>query len=405
MEVEDEWSWALDDAQTELGEDESEIVPRYESADAFISTHPIPEGAAHLGRLPLPVVLPQRRPKARARGFVRAYAPVLENAGIDQKTWLSFLDLFQKSSAANPLLDAINLAAFAGFAVPHFGGAALGIIIGQMVNLAKEFDARGKANNFLHQMNAEFFQPRGLYCLVMTYDPNSARQVEQVNIAHTIASRSGDGEAGSHKYRSSDGTTSGAMAFPETAPLIFPSLDQLAAETSKEGEKKARAFAKEIAFVGDYWDRRATAEYTITNSDTPLAQVPQPEFRSRYADPKTHAASGSLLAFVSGGKLIPNPESRGLIGGLANVAGQAIRGEKQGSGWEGNQPGYRPAYGLYGRGLRGRYSMSYGTTAGQMVSAEVGSYYNKVMGKNVLYLMVVNMPDKEEMEAAAQQEL
>jgi hypothetical protein len=42
------------------------------------------------GRLPCPVIIPQRRPRDKKRGFVRAYAPVLESCGIDQKT---FLDL------------------------------------------------------------------------------------------------------------------------------------------------------------------------------------------------------------------------------------------------------------------------------------------------------------------------
>lgn len=72
----------------------------------------------------------------------------------------------------------------------------------------------------------------------------------------------------------------------------------------------------------------------MQNPDSILAQVPQGEFTSRYADPNHAAASGSLISFVSGGKLIPGPSSRGLIGGLASVVGQAARGEKQGSEWE-----------------------------------------------------------------------
>lgn len=71
----------------------------------------------------------------------------------------------------------------------------------------------------------------------------------------------------------------------------------------------------------------------MQNPDSVLAQVPQGEFNSRYADPNNPAASGSLISFVSGGKLIPGPNSRGIIGGLASVIGQAARGEKQGSEW------------------------------------------------------------------------
>lgn len=79
----------------------------------------------------------------------------------------------------------------------------------------------------------------------------------------------------------------------------------------------------------------------MQNPDSVLAQVPQGEFSSRYADPNHAAASGSLISFVSGGKLIPGPNSRGLIGGFASVIRQAARGEKQGSEWESYAVGQR----------------------------------------------------------------
>jgi len=72
----------------------------------------------------------------------------------------------------------------------------------------------------------------------------------------------------------------------------------------------------------------------MQNPNSVLAQVPQGEFNSRYADPNHAAASGSLISFVSGGKLIPGPNSKGLIGGLASVISQAARGEKQGAEWD-----------------------------------------------------------------------
>jgi len=42
-------------------------------------------------KLPCPVIIPQRRPGKKERGFVRAYAPVLHNCGIDQDVFLKFL--------------------------------------------------------------------------------------------------------------------------------------------------------------------------------------------------------------------------------------------------------------------------------------------------------------------------
>lgn len=63
-----------------------------------------------------------------------------------------------------------------------------------------------------------------------------------------------------------------------------------------------------------------------------MAQTPQREFKSRYADPNNPAASGSLISFVSGGHLVPAPDSRGLIGGVVSVIDQAVRGVPQGYG-------------------------------------------------------------------------
>ena len=45
-----------------------------------------------------PVVIPQRRPGSKTRGFIRAYAPVLADFDIDQETFLGFLKAFHKAS-------------------------------------------------------------------------------------------------------------------------------------------------------------------------------------------------------------------------------------------------------------------------------------------------------------------
>lgn len=77
----------------------------------------------------------------------------------------------------------------------------------------------------------------------------------------TIASRSATAPGLTSKFRSSDGNTYGEWQFPETAPLIFPALDKLASQTGEEAEKKQGKMAQAKGFVGDYWDKRATAEY------------------------------------------------------------------------------------------------------------------------------------------------
>lgn len=64
--------------------------------------------------LPCPVIIPQRRPRKRDRGFARAYAPVLADCGISQDVFLEFLEDLDKvhtvrSIASSPRVrSAIN---------------------------------------------------------------------------------------------------------------------------------------------------------------------------------------------------------------------------------------------------------------------------------------------------------
>lgn len=102
----DEEEWALDAAAGEL-----DTPPAYEElrdtppkpvdevVASFLKKHPAPARVQRFQPLPCPVILPQRRPKDKSRGFIRAYAPVLGGcAGIDQQTFFDFLDDFHKSS-------------------------------------------------------------------------------------------------------------------------------------------------------------------------------------------------------------------------------------------------------------------------------------------------------------------
>lgn len=62
--------------------------------------------------LPLPVILPMRRPGKKQRGFVRAYAPLLgECSGIDQETFLTFIENFEKASQASAIFPIIQVSA------------------------------------------------------------------------------------------------------------------------------------------------------------------------------------------------------------------------------------------------------------------------------------------------------
>ena len=125
FEEDDERVWDLDEAiARERGgespdEDETD-QPRGREEDLVrevLDTHRTTLAAAkeigfETSPLPVPVILPQRRPRKKERGFVHAYAPLLgECAGISQATFLLFLKNFQKSSRASPIFPIIFVAA------------------------------------------------------------------------------------------------------------------------------------------------------------------------------------------------------------------------------------------------------------------------------------------------------
>lgn len=96
---EDKYLWRLDDIQ----HDELDPPPAFENTkdgqqivDKFFCLHAaLPQQAT--GQLPCPVCIPERRPHHRTRGFIRAYAPDLESCGVDQNSFLDFLDGFEQA--------------------------------------------------------------------------------------------------------------------------------------------------------------------------------------------------------------------------------------------------------------------------------------------------------------------
>lgn len=113
-------------------------------------------------------------------------------------------------------------------------------------------------------MNHEFFQPRGLFCLVLTWNPElldaPATTVDLNSLISKAASDGGSGTIGRlmQKFKSSDGKGYGNI-FPEVAPLVFPEIDQLASD--QDGEKKLSGLKKKQEFVGGYLDKRAQAKF------------------------------------------------------------------------------------------------------------------------------------------------
>jgi hypothetical protein len=150
----DEEQWELDEAVSypEPREDKPEDIGQL--TDAFMVAHPPPAYAASSpsqirGNLPCPVILPQRRPRDKKRGFVRAYAPVLAECGIDQATFLDFLETFYRSTKEDKWLQVVNIsAAIAGMA-PNPIAMGVSIAVQVAVGVAMEVQRRHRFVAFL----------------------------------------------------------------------------------------------------------------------------------------------------------------------------------------------------------------------------------------------------------------
>ncbi|KAJ5819045.1 hypothetical protein N7474_004636 [Penicillium riverlandense] len=440
-----EEQWELDEAQEEL---QQQHLTETKSSDAsaeevdgaalatdFVRDHPAPppyvsyDGlSARPPKLSAPVVLPQRRPKNLDRGFIRAYAPVLKNYGIDQTMFLDFLDTAEKSTKSARWMKTINLASLATIALPSATGMAIGIAIQIATDVAMAVDTRYRSSRFFAKINKEFFQPRGLFCLVMTWNPQLAGDPSTVVDLNTSVAKATGGGGGDmlsrlqFKFKSSDGKSYGDF-FPEVAPLIFPSLDQLS--SAEDAEKKISKTKQRQQFVAGYLDRRAQASFRAENPDSVLNQGPEPKFSSRYADPTHPAASGDLFGLVTGGYLTREngkdkirgwraagrEKMMGLGRADSDYSSEYPNDYQRRSSSSSNPPAPHAPYGSRRRGLverridsgKARVSAS---TQGLRPAGRRGerggllAQGKKLYQQKVLYLVIVDMPSDEEMAQA-----
>lgn len=194
----------------------------------------------------------------------------------------------------------------------------------------------------------------------MTYKPGSKDASETLDFdtaaASAVDSRNKDEKASLQNYKASSGKMLNQQ-LPECCPLIFPELEKAT------GEQKANAFKRSLDFTRDYYDRRGQAEFAARNPDSKL-NVQNPEFAGKHGDPTTFENSG-ILGIASGGLIDPRRrrwERRNML--------------RERIGRDPVPSGGRPKGGLVRRQL----------------------------GENVLYLMVVNMPSDEELQAAKEAE-
>ncbi|KAI1269557.1 hypothetical protein F5Y18DRAFT_103027 [Xylariaceae sp. FL1019] len=336
----DEATWQLDEAQDRILEADADTPTTYrdrggeeslaEVVDLLqLEPLPIPPNSESLS---LPVVITQRRPGKRARGFVRAYAPILSDIGISEITFLSFMDNLNKAVVPNGLIQALNLASLAGLATPEPFTILISIAIQAATDVADAAHSRYKTNNFLDRMNKEFFVPRGVVAMIVTWKPGTPGVVAEVDFDSTATDAckpmAEQGKFEKFKRTFSQSSSQVAFEWPETAPLVFPILDHIAAAEGQEQAnppssseaKKENAVKRAGGFVGEYMDKRARAEWAAKHPDSKMAAEAgsKEKFHSRYADPNHPAASGDLIALLTGGN-VQHPLAHLYKGSLTDV--------------------------------------------------------------------------------------
>lgn len=286
--AEDEAAWALDeysashappsyeDATTVVSEDDlvREIIAA-QHAQASQSTH---------GRLPCPVIIPQRRPRNRSRGFVRAYAPVLQNVGIDQDTFMRFLTNLHKSTQASPWFTVVEVSSKAA----HSAGSAIGFAVEAAVKSAvtSRTNSEHTTNNFLDRMNHELFKPAGTFAFLMKYKTDASMPdggdgffgvvTANINLS-TNQVESQKGVSGlvnqMSMFRIASGVNDGAEDVTESAPLIFPEIDKVA----RNGDLSLKGKAGELnSFVQDYLNRLTQVQSVSTLHTIPTWNTVDP---------------------------------------------------------------------------------------------------------------------------------
>jgi hypothetical protein len=385
-----EHQWALQDIEDELGDPPAYSATEQQSEQPFGVTT---ELATVPQRLPQPVLIPQRRPGSRKRGFMKAYAPTLgTHAGVGQDDFLGFLNDFDQSTQSAKIFHVINMACFGIGFVPNHFCLAVSIAVGTANAIAEELQIRYKTNTFLDKANEEIFKPKGLLAMVMTWKPDSPddliMDVDTTNPTTTALLKDSTTNSSAkqllRQLRKSSGTTTEAQV-PECAPLIHPALD--IALTSSAVSANGTILKQNSSIVNDYLDRRSQTQFATKYPNSKLtASMPEQKpnaYVNRYANPDHPVNNGSIFALLTGGTFDPIGQGR-----VQRAESKAKRkGEEPLTEQERHDA-------LMGRKVRGRVT---GTPSKSI------PLLGKMVKQDVLYLVVVNLPTAAEVSAATEQ--
>lgn len=183
-------------------------------------------------------------------------------------------------------------AGIVGF-VPEVAAQIVSTVVQVAAGTARELQSSHRGNTFLDQVNQDLLMPRGLYAMVMCFKdqvPGEQKGLlgklsstigqtlftsKQLDLNETVAKYSNPDPNMSKmskqlkNIRLASGKTHGGVELPESAELVFPDLDRVAAQELgvKSNEKRPEnsgvreKFKDAGIWVQDYMDRRAQVFY------------------------------------------------------------------------------------------------------------------------------------------------
>jgi hypothetical protein len=160
------------------------------------------------------IVIPQRRPGSKERGFLLAYPPALSAYGISHDTFLDFIQGCNKAVQGHAALTAVGVAGFGVGLAPEPITMLVGAAVQFGAAALNKNVATWKTNSFLDRCNDELFSPRGLMCFISVHEPEADAETA---CAITPFSPKGwqSGPAAAYRRSSSRGDPQ------EVAPLIY----------------------------------------------------------------------------------------------------------------------------------------------------------------------------------------
>ncbi|CAK7263296.1 hypothetical protein SEPCBS57363_000495 [Sporothrix epigloea] len=390
--------------------------------DTFLTHHGppgTPTAASTLPHLLHPVVIPQRRPGNKQRGFVEAYAPDLAANDIDEESFLAFVRATNKAAQASKWLHAVQVAAMGTGFIPNHIALGVSAAVQIIAGITAKVETRWKTNTFMDRMNKEFFRPRGLYCLIMSYSPIAwdKNNVAQPDVAQALTSRqtpqSDDvGFLSSAKQKLRDpaaGASHGEESLPSSvAALVYAEDSSDSPEAPSSSSRETNKMKKAFARLDDYFDRRAQARYAAESKGDVLSAPRSKPFSNRFLDPNHPASNGGLLGLVSGGKLVPDRQKqKETMQSAMAVQEQAVREQQAAQMAQLDQvlegmnltPAQRRDY---IQQYENAYTLQLQQLQQQTDLLEQGQ---RRINRNILYLLIVNMPTEAELEAARDGEL